>query len=127
MTSPINEQARQVASTAIQEKPASLDSSRASPVLGPDKPATEHIAGVRKFLEDFGGPEAFGRAFGEFMQVAVPAKTLYEAAGIELPHDELVFNANTGTFEPSDASGDSNPSHQAPNIAGPHQVPPAPG
>jgi hypothetical protein len=45
MTSPITEQARQIASTAIQEKPASLDSSRASSFLGTDKPAT-----VRKWF-----------------------------------------------------------------------------
>jgi hypothetical protein len=43
MTSPITEQARQIASTAIQEKPASLDSPRASSVLGPDKPARQLI------------------------------------------------------------------------------------
>ena len=78
MTSPITEQARQVASRAIQEKPASLDSSRASTVLGP-------------FLADL-------LALQRFLAWA----------------DALL-------------AGSSFFSHQAPHIAGPNQVPPAPG
>jgi hypothetical protein len=48
MTPPITEQARQIASVAIQEKPASLDSSRASSVLAAKQPSSRPQATICK-------------------------------------------------------------------------------
>lgn len=148
MTQPINEQARQVASRAIQEKPASLDSSRASSLLGPDKPAST----VRKWFPT--GHLAWCKVHNGKGLIEVP--NFYDAVDNRRWHlvqelFEVEFGPGeddarrTGRVEwrpipilPSDApvstcaeiiipAFDSTLINQAPNIAGPNQVPPAPG
>ena len=52
---------------------------------------------------------------------------LREAAGLGPLTGEAIYDPATGTFKQIDGSDVSNISNQAPNIAGPNQVPPAPG
>lgn len=153
MTSPITEQARQVVSTATQEKPASLDNPRASSFLGPDKPAP-----VRKWFPT--GHLAWREVSGEEPAFSDPSSP--RPLSIGYPGEQKCFQLVQELFEVEFGPGedeakrtgriewrpipilppaapvsncaeiiipafDSTLINQAPHIAGPNQVPPSPG
>ena len=128
MTSQITEQACLVVPIATHAKPAGLNTPRASAVLGPDNQGTSlDLTAIKAFLNEFGGPEAFGKAWAVFVTEELPKSVLHEAAGLGPLTGEFIYDQATGTFKQIDGSDVSNISNQAPHIAGPNQVPPAPG